>query len=101
MRPDIAFAVNKLSQFLHAPTMEHWSTCKRVLGYSKGTTEIGLQFRPSKRLNLECFSDADWASSPDDRKSTSGYYVFLGGNLINWSSRKQKEVARSSTESEY
>uniref|UniRef100_A0A803QGW3 Uncharacterized protein n=1 Tax=Cannabis sativa TaxID=3483 RepID=A0A803QGW3_CANSA len=97
----IAYSVNKLSQYLKSPTVKHWNACKRILRYIKGTPHLGLHFRPSTLLSLEGYSDADWASSLDDRKSTSGFCVFLGGNLINWSSRKQKAVARSSTESEY
>uniref|UniRef100_A0A803NKY9 Uncharacterized protein n=1 Tax=Cannabis sativa TaxID=3483 RepID=A0A803NKY9_CANSA len=58
-------------------------------------------FKQSKDLNVECFSDADWAGSIDDRKSTTGYCVYLGGNLITWSSKKQKAVAKSSTKVEY
>uniref|UniRef100_A0A803Q4P5 Mitochondrial protein n=1 Tax=Cannabis sativa TaxID=3483 RepID=A0A803Q4P5_CANSA len=57
--------------------------------------------QPSKELTIECFSDADWAGSIDDRKSTTGYCVYFGGNLINWCSKKQKVVAISSIEVEY
>ncbi|GAB2273368.1 hypothetical protein Dimus_039024 [Dionaea muscipula] len=100
-RPDLAFAVNKLSQFLQAPTMFHWNACKRVLRYVKGTLQLGLVFRPATRLVLEGFSDADWACNPDDRKSTSDLFITLGGNLITWSSQKKNFIALSSMESEY
>lgn len=100
-RPDLAFAVNKLSQFLQAPTVAHWTACKRVLRYIKGTIQHGLLFRRSQTFILEGYADADWASDVSDRRSTSGYSIFLGGNLIQWSSRKQKVVSLSSTEAEY
>uniref|UniRef100_A0A803Q706 Reverse transcriptase Ty1/copia-type domain-containing protein n=1 Tax=Cannabis sativa TaxID=3483 RepID=A0A803Q706_CANSA len=99
--PDIAFTVNKLSQFMHSPTQHHWNVCKRLLRYLKGTIGQGILFKPSKEWNVECFSDADWAGSIDDRKSTTGYCVYIGGNLITWCSKKQKAVAKSSTEAEY
>ena len=67
----------------------------------KETLSYGLTFKSSQLLNLEGYCDADWASNLDDRKSVSGIFIFLGGNLITWSSRKQKVVARSSTEAEY
>ncbi|BBH07387.1 transposable element gene, partial [Prunus dulcis] len=100
-RPDISFAVNKLSQFMHSPSETHWQALKRLLRYLKGTISFGLHLcrRPSNRLYA--FSDADWAGDHDDRKSTTGYVVYLGGNLISWSSRKQRSVSRSSTEAEY
>ncbi|KAL5735759.1 hypothetical protein ACOSQ2_030547 [Xanthoceras sorbifolium] len=100
-RPDLAYIVNKLSQFLSAPTNIHWQACKRVLRYIRGTSDFGLIFQKSSNLSLECFVDADWASSIDDRRSTSGYCAFLGGNLVTWSSKKQHVVAWSSTEAEY
>ena len=61
----------------------------------------GLLFKPSSLFTLEGYSDSNWATNIDDRKSLSGICVFLGGNLITWSSRKQKAVARSSTEAKY
>ncbi|KAH9705793.1 retrovirus-related pol polyprotein from transposon RE1 [Citrus sinensis] len=100
-RPDIAFIVNKLSQFLVAPTMLHWQACKRVLRYLQCTTTYGIQFYNSKSFSLTAFSDADWGSDPDDRRSVGGYCIFLGSNLVSWSSKKQNVVSQSSTELEY
>ncbi|GKC73852.1 uncharacterized mitochondrial protein-like protein [Tanacetum coccineum] len=111
-RPDIAYAVNKVCQFLHSPTEKHWSAVKRILRYLKGTADFGLLVRQesgsilhaytdSHSPYLNAFSDADWAGCPDDRRSTGGYAIYLGSNLVSWSARKQKTVSRSSTESEY
>lgn len=100
-RPDIAFSVNKLSQYMSSPTTEHWQGIKRIMRYLQGTTNYCLHIKPSTDLDINGFSDADWATSIDDRKSMGGHCVFLGETLISWSSRKQKVVSRSSTESEY
>ncbi|KAL5765253.1 hypothetical protein ACOSQ2_017847 [Xanthoceras sorbifolium] len=100
-RPDISFVVNRLSQFLSSPNDIHWQACKHILRYLKGTSGLGLVFRPAASLHLEAFADADWASCVDDRHSTSGCCVFLGPNLINWYSRKQQVVSKSSTKAKY
>ena len=100
-RPDIAFAVNKLTQFMHRPTTGHWSLTKRLLRYLHGTIGYGLVVHRDSPLSLHAFSNADWAGNQDDRTSTSAYVVFLGSNAISWCSRKQRSVARSSTEAEY
>jgi histone deacetylase 1/2 len=100
-RPDLSFSVNKVCQFLHAPTDVHFKAVKRILRYLKGTIHHGLALQPSSNLNLVVYTDADWASCPDDRKSTGGYSAFLGANLVSWTSGKQGVVSRSSAESEY
>ncbi|XP_019196063.1 PREDICTED: uncharacterized protein LOC109189893 [Ipomoea nil] len=100
-RPNLAFAVNRLYQHMHSPTTEHWGLVKRVLRYIKGTIDYGLRLTPSSSSDIHAFSDSDWAGCPIDRKSTSGFAVYLGTNLISWQSKKQRTVARSSTEAEY
>ena len=100
-RPDVSFAVNKLSQFMHRPTDVHWQAAKRVLRYLAGTRDRGILLRSNTTLSLHAFSDADWAGNRDDYTSTSAYIVYLGSNPVVWSSKKQKTVARSSTEAEY
>ncbi|CAM8936114.1 unnamed protein product [Rhodiola kirilowii] len=100
-RPDISFAVNKVCQYMSKPTETHWEAVKRILRYVKGTIDTGLKFRRSSITRLSVFTDADWAGCLDDRRSTSGFAVFLGPNLISWSAKKQSTVSRSSTEAEY
>ena len=86
---------------MHAPTSTHLQVVKLVLRYLKGSLFYGLSFQPSSSIDLITYSDADWASYPNDRHSTNGYCIFFGGNLVSWSASKQKVVSRSSTESEY
>jgi histone deacetylase 1/2 len=100
-RPDLAFSVNKVCQFLHSPTTVHWTAVKRILRYIMHTLGIGLRIRKSNSTLVSAFSDADWAGSIDDRRSTGGFAIYLGSNLISWSARKQATVSRSSTEAEY
>ncbi|CAN6576638.1 unnamed protein product [Malus baccata var. baccata] len=100
-RPDISFAVNKLSQFMHSPSETHWQALKRLLRYLKGTISFSLHLCRCPSHRLYAFSDADWVGDRDDRKFTTSYIVYLGGNLISWSFRKQRSVSRSSIEAEY
>ncbi|KAI0507666.1 hypothetical protein KFK09_013793 [Dendrobium nobile] len=99
-RPDIAYAVNNLSQHIHDPQPIHIYLLKRLIRYIKGSANLGLSITKSD-LRLQTFSDADWASDPITRKSTTGYCTFLGSTLVSWAVKKQTTVSRSSTESEY
>lgn len=101
-RPDIAFVVNRLSQFLASLKVQHWVACKRLLRYLKGMVGYGLFFSPSPdSLDLSVYTDADQPGCKVTRRSTSGFCAFLGCNLIVWGSRKQTVVARSVGEAEY
>jgi hypothetical protein len=96
-RSNLVFAVNKVCQFRHAPTDVHWSAIKRILRYLQGCLKLGLKIIKNNSLLVSAFSDADWACCLDDRRSTGGYAVFLGTNLISWSACKHATVSRSST----
>jgi hypothetical protein len=100
-RPDIAYAVQQVCLHMHAPRDSHLVALKRILRYVRGTLHLGLQLHRSSIEELTAYSDADWAGCPDTRKSTSGYAVFLGANLISWSSKRQATVSHSSAEAEY
>jgi hypothetical protein len=100
-RPDITFAVSLASQFMHAPTQAHMQIVKRILRYLKGSIGRGILMRNNNHTRIMGYSDADWAGSAYDRKSTTGYCTFVGGNLVSWKSKKQTVIARSSAEAEY
>jgi histone deacetylase 1/2 len=86
--PDLSFSVNKVCQYLHAPTTAHWMAAKRILCYVRDTSQLGITFRPSSLTLLSAFSDADWAGCLEDRRSTGGFAIFIGPNLVSWSARK-------------
>lgn len=100
-RPDLAFIVQQLSQFVSQPWQVHHLAALRVLKYLKYVPAKGLFYSSSSPLKLSGFADSDWACFPTTRRSVSGYCVFLGTSLLSWKSKKQSTVSRSSSEAEY
>jgi hypothetical protein len=86
-RPDIAYVVQQVCLHMHDPREPHLAALKHILRYIRGTLQFGLLLRPYSCSDLVVYTDADWAGCPDTRKSTSDYAVFLGDNLISWSSK--------------
>ncbi|KAJ9564021.1 hypothetical protein OSB04_009181 [Centaurea solstitialis] len=100
-RPDIAYAIQQVCLFMHDPRLPHLNALKGILRYLKGTLSHGLHIKASAVDRLVAYSDADWAGCPNTRRSTSGFCVYLGDNLVSWSSKRQHVVSRSSAEAEY
>ncbi|XP_074318806.1 uncharacterized protein LOC141655637 [Silene latifolia] len=100
-RPDISYAVQQICLFMHDPRESHLGALKRIIRYLQGTSRYGLHLHASSTSTLTAYTDADWSGCPDSRRSTSGYCVYLGDNLISWSSKRQATVSRSSAEAEY
>lgn len=99
-RPDISFAVSKLSRYCSNPGKIHWIAAKRVLRYLKGTANYGILYE-KRNQKIHAYTDSDWAGDTEDRKSCSGYAVMFAGGPISWESKKQKSVALSTMEAEY
>ena len=100
-RPDIAYAVQLMSQFVSDPRQLHLSAVHRIIRYLRSTPTMGLSYFTDSPLQLQAFSDADYAGCKDTRRSTTGYCIFLGTSLLSWKSKKQATVSKSSTEAEY
>ena len=100
-KPDIAFSVGVCARYQAAPKESHLTAVKRIIRYINGTPDYGLWYsKDSNACLVEC-SDADWAGSVDDRKSTSGGFFYLGNNLVSWMSKKQNSVSLFTAEAEY
>ena len=99
-RPDIAYAVSRLSRYTHNPSFEHWNALYRLLKYLKGTLDLGLHFNKFPTV-LEGFCDANWVIDNDEVSSTSGYVFTLCGGAISWKSTKQTCIARFTMEFEF
>ncbi|KAL5840582.1 hypothetical protein ACOSQ4_013190 [Xanthoceras sorbifolium] len=100
-RPDISYLVSVVSRFMNDPREEHMQAVYRILRYLKMTPGKGLLFEKHSDRDLKIYTDADWASSMVDRRSTSGYCSYVWGNLVTWRSKKQAVVSKSSAESEF
>ncbi|GJT56462.1 ribonuclease H-like domain-containing protein [Tanacetum coccineum] len=98
---DEGINVQQLCLYMHDPREPHLNAMKRVLRYLRGTTDLGLQLFRSTTSQLIAYSDADWVGCPVTRRSTSGYCVFLGDNLLTWSSKRQDTLSYFSVEAEY
>ncbi|KAK8938354.1 hypothetical protein KSP39_PZI011478 [Platanthera zijinensis] len=99
--PDILFSISVVSRYMHDPRKGHMDAVYQILRYLKSAPGKGLTFRRNGHVRIEGYCDSDWASCADDRMSTSGYCIFMGGNLVSWRSKKQSVVARSTAEAEH
>jgi histone deacetylase 1/2 len=100
-RPDISYSVHRVCQYMHAPREPHLIVVKRIFRYLKGTLTLGLHLVHTPLIALHGFCDADWAGCHDDRRSTSGFAIYMGNNLLSWGAKKQATVSRSTAEAEY
>jgi hypothetical protein len=100
-RPDILQAVNAVCKFMGNPGKDHLIALKRILRYLSGTASLGIKYKRVSKPTIWGFSDADWASDPDKRRSTTGYLFGVAGGPVAWHSRLQPTVALSSVEAEY
>ncbi|KAK8937204.1 hypothetical protein KSP39_PZI011852 [Platanthera zijinensis] len=100
-RPDISFYVSVVSRYMHDPRKGHMDVVYQILRYLKSAPGKGLTFRRNEHMKIEGYCDSDWASCADDKRSTSGYCIFVGSNLVSRRSKKQSVVARSTAEAEY
>jgi hypothetical protein len=100
-RPDIAFAVTKLSQHTANPSEDHLNCMMYICHYLLGTPDYTMVFDGPGNGGLEAYADSDWALDPNTHKSTTGYMMKLVGSVFSWNSQVQKTVALSSTEAKY
>ncbi|XP_050874896.1 uncharacterized mitochondrial protein AtMg00810-like [Lathyrus oleraceus] len=100
-RPDISYVVQQVCLHMPAHLTKHVLALKRILRYFQGTLHFGLHLSPSPITKLISYTDADWGGCPDTKRSTFGYCVFLGDNLVSWSFKRQSTLSRSNSEAEY
>ena len=100
-RPNIAYAVGVLGRYQSNPGMDHWRAVKKVMRYVQGTKDYMLMYRQTDNFDLVGYSDADFASYIDSRKSTSGYIFIINGGAVSWRSVKQTLIATSTMEAKF
>lgn len=100
-RPNISYAVQQICLFMDDPREPHLQALRRVLRYVQRTKEHGLQLLRKQSNAMTVYTDADWAGCPSTRRSTSGFSIYLGDNLVSWTAKRQQTVSRSSAEAEY
>ena len=100
-RPDIAYAVTRMSQFAANPSEEHLKCAVAICRYLVGTQHYSLIYDGHSNIGITAFSDSDWGGCPDDIGFTNGFGIFLSKSLISWMAKNQQVVARSSAKSEY
>ncbi|XP_074306425.1 secreted RxLR effector protein 161-like [Silene latifolia] len=99
-RPDLMFTASLLSRFMQNPSQHHYTAAKRVLRYIRGSTHLGLWYKPTQNSELVGYTNSNWGGSVDDMKSTSRYAYTLGSGILSWQSQKQDNVAQSTAEAE-
>ena len=100
-RPDLAYSVHILAQFMHQPQQVHWQAALRLVRYLKHTCGQGIFLSNASTFDLRVYTDADWGSCKQTRQSITGFCVTLGRSLISWKCKRQHTVSRSSAEAEY
>ncbi|GKA44030.1 ribonuclease H-like domain-containing protein [Tanacetum coccineum] len=100
-RPDLSYAVQQICLYMHDPREPHLAALKRILRYVQGTLDLGLHLYASSTTSLVGYTDDVWAGCPSTRRSTSGYCIFLGDNLLSWSAKRHHTLSCSSVEAEY
>ncbi|XP_020266386.1 uncharacterized protein LOC109841867 [Asparagus officinalis] len=98
---DIMFLVSLVSRFMCNPSVHHLGAARRILHYVRGTINYGIWYEPIPNFKLIGFTDSDWASFIDDRKSTRGFIFNIGSGVVSLSSKKQGSIALSLSQAEY
>jgi hypothetical protein len=100
-RPDIAWSISQLSQYMQKPTDEHMEAAKHIFRYLRQTTDHKIRYQGAGHSGLIGYSDADWGKNRDNQRSTTGFIFLMADGAVTWTSCMQKTVARSSTEAKY